>query len=130
MRDLDLFTNTDKVSPFISGGAIDGLEVLAQRVIVILQTRMNEPLRESEGCSFMSLFGSSQVDSTYVYLMLSSVISELVAVMSNDTDVSDEYRLHSIDVSDIEVNGDTITFGLTVISKSGSTYTTTTTIGG
>lgn len=128
MKDLDLFINNNKVSPYITGNTIEGLEVLAQRVIVVLNTRLSEPLRDQEGCSFMSLFGSSQADNTYVYLMISSVISELLSVMADDN--PDDFSLHSIDASDIGVNGDTVTLTLTVTSKSGSTYSTETTIGG
>ena len=128
MKDLDLFINNNKVSPYITGNTIEGLEVLAQRVIVVLNTRLSEPLRDQEGCSFMSLFGSSQADNTYVYLMISSVISELLSVMTDNN--PDDFSLHSIDASDIGVNGDTVTLTLTVTSKSGSTYSTETTIGG
>ena len=128
MRDIDLFINNNKVVPSITGNTIDGIEVLAQRVTVVLQTRVSDVLREQEGCSFMAMFGASQADATYVYLMLSSVASEVVSVMSSDND--DEYGLHSIDVSNITVEGDVVTFDLNVTSKAGNTYTTKTTIGG
>lgn len=130
MRDLDLFISNNKVIPHVSGNTIDGLELLAQRVIVVLNTRISEPLRDAEGCSFMSLFGSSQADISYIYLMLSSVIPEILNAMDDPEDEYGDYSVHSIDISGVTVDNDTITFNLTVTSKSGSTYTTEASLGG
>jgi hypothetical protein len=130
MIDIDLFSaNKGEVVAGTTGNTISGVEVLSQRVLVVLNTKASEPLRSQEGCSLVDMLGNSHTDSTYVYMILSSVVSEIMESMTYG-EQSEDNELSNISVSNVSINGDTVKFELTVVSKSGQTYTTDATIGG
>ena len=126
MIDINLIdTRSNKL-----GDQISGLEALSQRVFIILHTKASEPLRSDEGTSLVDLIGTSQVDITYVGMILSSMVSEIVSIMSpGNSELPDDEALDTVYISEVAVNGDHVSFTLNVVSKSGALYTMPSTIG-
>ena len=119
MIDINLIDN--RHSPI--GGQISGISALAQRVSIVLQTKASELLRENEGTSLRDLIGTSQADISYVSAMLSSVVTEVIDVLRDGNDeLPDDEALNTAYISNISINGDSVSFTLTVVSRSGDTY--------
>lgn len=124
MKDVGLFTGD-------AGSIISGIENLAQRMCIILNTKVTDPLRELEGCSLLDYIGKSQADTAYISMILSSVISEVIELMTpGNSELPDDEALNTAYVSNVSLNVDTVNFDLVVVSRSGDQHTLPISLGG
>lgn len=124
MIDIDITTNLDALGASTlepTGGVVSGVRLLAQRVLVVFMTNISDILRYSEGSSFINGFGSSQVSTDYISLLVSSALADTRMVVINSTpeDSPSDEKLQNISIHDIQVQADKAIITLTVTSESG-----------
>lgn len=123
MIDLDILNTQNSKTPaemVISGSKLSGIAALAQRVLVVLLTRVDEDLRNNEGTSIRrdGLYSSSGTD--YIALLLGSALFDVVNIIKDDTDSDDpSERLKTACVSSVDASGDGVIFTIDVYNEAG-----------
>lgn len=123
MMDIGIVMNRGTNSPIefdLSGKKISGIELLAQRVLVILLTNVNEVLRSSEGSSFIRTYGNTQSSSEFVSLIFASALSDVINIIKKDNSSDDPSEvLADATATVISVSEGSVQFNLNVYSASG-----------
>ena len=129
MKDFNLLgvSDTGKVVLTPSPQTVQGIQLLAQRVLVVLLTEYSGILRAYEGTSLITNIGSSNVISGHVSLLLSSAIASATDILKKDSYSNDpEELLDNIKLYNVTVDGDGVSFSIIVTSKAGDATTVTT----
>lgn len=123
MMDIGIVMNRGTNSPIefdLSGEKVSGIELLAQRVLVILLTNVNEVLRSSEGSSFIRTYGNTQSSSEFVSLIFASALSDVINIIKKDNSSDDPSEiLADATATVISVSEGSVQFNLNVYSASG-----------
>lgn len=125
MIDLDILNTTDnKVYFSPSGNKLSGVEALAQRVLIVLLTRVSDVLREHEGTRLPSIGSSMQFGVDYMSLILSSAIFDACSVIRKDTDTTDpREQLNDVRIANISIDNDLVVFTIDVYNNAGDVST-------
>ena len=123
MKDLNITNphgSSGAVQFTVSPTPVSGIQLLGQRVLIILLTNVSEELRDLEGSTFNNIFSSGSYGDDYAYMMLYSAIYRTMEVLKADTtEYPDSETLMDIDVTEVQATGDTVEFTITVYNKEG-----------
>lgn len=123
MMDLDVLCVTGPDTPAamsISGKRLSGITSLAQRVVIVLMTRVDELLRQNEGTSIRrdGLYSNSGDD--YLSLLLGSALFDVVNIIRGDTESTDPSEiLKDACVSSVGTSDDGVSFTINVYNEAG-----------
>lgn len=113
---------------FIDGHLVSGIELLAQKVLIVLLTPQNGPCRLEEGTIFSEIMnnGPGGYDDVTLFNLMNISLSDVSAILKAEetADMSDDERLASLSLEKVQRMGDTITFDIAVVSVSGEVYYT------
>lgn len=123
MRDIDILSIQDDTSAALTVGSpsISGIRLLAQRVLVILLTNMNELLRAGEGTESGAFIGIDHSSSDYLRLLITSSVDSVKRILLQETGNTPDESLKSINIGDIEISSGNADFTIVVSNKSGDT---------
>lgn len=110
--------------------SVSGIKLLAQKVSIILLTKMSEVLRSGEGSTFIGSIGTASNTPEYVSLLLFGALDDVQRIMGQDKTSPDNERLGSLSTEAVSVSGDAVSFTLRVVSVSGESTEITSAIGG
>ena len=123
MIDLNVLGSGNNELPMtISSVPISGVQLLGQRILIILLSSVSEILREQEGSTFINAIGSGVYDTEYTSLLINSAVYKVIDIIDNDHEkYPDDETLRDIKVSDIKYTDGVVTFTLSVTSTAGNT---------
>lgn len=126
LRGRDQILSQELVRPGDGGELIAGIEKLAQRVLVILLTKIgSRKYRPAEGTTFMIDAQSgrwrtpSDVSESFYAARLD--VSRQVRAEETDADPADE-KWGSLDLDGVTLSGDKVAIRLSIVSAAGGTY--------